>query len=513
MKSNCKGLNHKKIIAMIVVASSIVSTTPAFAKNLQSKDNQEITYMKNILENEKQDFGVSQGIKWPERVNSPYVDMVSWITKDGYNNNGAPNLVKLYEDTGVKFFNLGFIQSTGKGIQNGRVDWGWGGYSVLNETGNDNDQYQGIKKSIKEIRELGGDVAISLGGLNGTAIWQVTNDVEALKNTYLELIEGYGITRLDLDIEGGAQNKEQNIANAKAIKKAQELTNVDVVVTLPVLPTGLTKTQLDVLEAYLSNGVSLKVVNIMAMCYGSSALEEGENYGTASLRAVENTKNQLKDYYKKFANKTISDEEAYGKIGTTVSIGFEGDAHPIFSPEWSKLVVDQAIDKKIAMTSFWSLNRDAKLEDNRGVTNPYQFTNEFKKFGVKDGEIENIKPIIRGVEDKTILVGSDFDYMEGVTANDKEDGDLTSKIVVEGKVDTNKLGEYKLVYKVSDSKAETTTKECIIKVKDKLDDTFSKDKIYLEGDIVIYNGQKYRARWWNQGVVPGSDEVWELINS
>jgi hypothetical protein len=272
-------------------------------------------------------FGVGQGIKWPSQVYSPYVDMLSWITKPGYNNDGTVNLTKIYEDTGIKFFNLGFIQSA-SGVSNGKINWGWGGYAVLNENNNDNTQYAGIKKSIKEIRELGGDVTISLGGANGTPFWQTTQDVDVLFNTYKELVQGYGLTRLDLDIEGPAQNKNNNIANAKAIKKLQQATGVDIVLTLPVLPSGLTYEQLDVLEAYLSQGVDIKLVNIMTMCYGSSALLPGENYGTASLRAVDNTKNQLKDYFKKYGNIDLTDAAAYRKIGTTTSIGFESSSYP-----------------------------------------------------------------------------------------------------------------------------------------------------------------------------------------
>ncbi|BFH14017.1 chitinase [Paenibacillus dendritiformis] len=112
------------------------------------------------------DFGVGQGIEWPKQVNSPFIDMVAWVTKPGYSNNGAPNLARISEDTGVKFFNLGFIQSTPNKIVDGKVQWGWGGYPELNEKNADNAQYQGIKQSIRELREMGGDVAISLGGLN-----------------------------------------------------------------------------------------------------------------------------------------------------------------------------------------------------------------------------------------------------------------------------------------------------------------------------------------------------------
>ena len=465
------------------------------------------------------DYGAGNGVKWPSQVNAPYVDLVSYYSDPTWSINGPVKLLKLYQDTGVKFYNLGFIQSTGS-VSNNKVKWGWGGYSVLSE-GNSDEQYAGIKQSIKELRDAGGDVAISFGGAAGTAFWQTTQDVDVLANTYIEIIDGYNLTRIDLDVEGGAQNATQNVANAKAIKKAQDATGVDVVLTLPVLPSGLTYDGLAVLQAYLENGVNLKVVNIMTMCYGASTLNPGENYGTASLRAVESLKDQLKDYYSKYAATTLSDAEAFAKIGTTVSIGFESGSDPIFTVDWSELVVNHAIQNKIAMTSFWSMNRDAQLDKNSGIYGQYQHTNVFKKFGSTEvGPVDpvdptvNNKPVINGVSDKTITVGTAFDSMSGVTATDKEDGDLTNSIVVTGAVNTSVAGSYELTYSVTDSKGETTTAKATITVKEKTvvsADTYDESKVYVEGDTVIYNGATYKAKWWTCGETPGTSDVWEKI--
>lgn len=62
-----------------------------------------------------------------------------------------------------------------------------------------------------------------------------------------------------------------------------------------------------------------------------------------------------------------------------------------------------------------------------------------------------VVPVIKGAEDKVIHLGDNFNAREGVTAYDNEDGDLTNKIVVTGKVQTNTVGRYTLTYTVSDS--------------------------------------------------------------
>ena len=106
----------------------------------------------------------------------------------------------------------------------------------------------------------------------------------------------------------------------------------------------------------------------------------------------------------------------------------------------------------------------------------YSFTVVAKADGYKDSEVsdkssifdfKNAKPVISGVDDVEIEFGSSFDTKAGVTASDEEDNDLTSKINVEGTVDTSASGTYTLKYSVTDSDNNTTTIERKVTVKDK----------------------------------------------
>ncbi len=77
---------------------------------------------------------------------------------------------------------------------------------------------------------------------------------------------------------------------------------------------------------------------------------------------------------------------------------------------------------------------------------------------------ENKKPVLVA-EDMKITIGKEFHEKEGVTANDAEDGDLTSKIVVtENKVNTKALGSYPVTYSVTDSYNQTTEKTITVTV-------------------------------------------------
>ena len=80
---------------------------------------------------------------------------------------------------------------------------------------------------------------------------------------------------------------------------------------------------------------------------------------------------------------------------------------------------------------------------------------------------ENKAPIIE-TSNKKLTVNDEFDPKKDVKATDAEDGDITKNIkVIENTVDTTKIGEYKVVYEVSDSKGKTTTKEIKVTVKEK----------------------------------------------
>lgn len=71
--------------------------------------------------------------------------------------------------------------------------------------------------------------------------------------------------------------------------------------------------------------------------------------------------------------------------------------------------------------------------------------------------------------DVVITEGESFDPMLNITASDYEDGDLTEFIqVIENNVDINTVGEYKVVYKVTDLDGASSTKEIKVIVNEKV---------------------------------------------
>ena len=110
-------------------------------------------------------------------------------------------------------------------------------------------------------------------------------------------------------------------------------------------------------------------------------------------------------------------------------------------------------------------------------------------------------PEISNAVDKSIYVNDPYDATMGedesgnivkVIATDKEDGDLTDKIVIDGDVNTSQVGTYSVTYRVVDSHGnfdEKTTTVTVIKGEDP-EILYAVDKtIYINGDYDQTKGQ------------------------
>ena len=317
---------------------------------------------------------------WPTKLAAPYIDMSSWVdVSNAYSINGAPDLGKLSDDSGFLYFNLGFIQpsTTSPLKSDGTIEWGWGGYSLLG-SGSTNSQYQGIVQSLENLRKRGGDYAISIGGQVGDAPWVVTQNQNALENFYREVIQTYSLKRLDLDIEESNQDQDQNIINAKAIKTVQNETNIEITLTIPIMPSGWEQKQINIINAYLDAGVDIAIVNSMTMCYGTGVYPN-EDYGTASVRAITNSVEQLKKLYANHGQE-LTDDLAYLKTGATFSIGYESNLYPVFTLEMANTVVNDAKKHNYGLVSMWSMGRDAMLETNSAITSQFNYSKILKSY-------------------------------------------------------------------------------------------------------------------------------------
>lgn len=144
------------------------------------------------------------------------------------------------------------------------------------------------------------------------------------------------------------------------------------------------------------------------------------------------------------ADKTLPEEvNALLPASTTVPAGSS-----VSAPALSKTEV--AVSDGVWTFNGWTPEVYSNVTSTVTFTGTWTFT--------ATPEPDNEPPVINAT-DRTLNVGDKFDPREGVTATDKEDVDLTDKIIiVKNDVDTSKPGVYDVTYEVTDSKQATTTK-------------------------------------------------------
>ena len=202
------------------------------------------------------------------------------------------------------------------------------------------------------------------------------------------------MTRVDFDIEGGAVADHASIdrrsqalaglqANAAAQGKALQVT-----ITLPVLPSGLTADGLYVLQSALKYGVRITDVNVMAMDYGDNAAPNpGGRMGTYAIDAATSVFGQMKSLY----GASLSDAQLWGMIGVTPMIGLNDDTSEVFDQAAARQLLAFAQQKGMGEIAMWSLNRDQPAQGGGAVNDvndtsssivqsPYEFSGIFKAF-------------------------------------------------------------------------------------------------------------------------------------
>lgn len=100
------------------------------------------------------------------------------------------------------------------------------------------------------------------------------------------------------------------------------------------------------------------------------------------------------------------------------------------------------------------------------ISNQKTLTYEVTKSGALRLIGNNITPPVINIPsaDITLVQGEAFDPLTGVTASDVDDDNLTTQIKVTSNVDTSKVGNYQVIYTVTDHDGATTTQTVNVKV-------------------------------------------------
>jgi len=340
----------------------------------------------------------------------------------------------------------------------------WGGSFTLDHAGDSLD----LDRRIARLKQQGGHVAASFGGLKNKELASSCEDVSSLKAAYKAVIDRYDLDTIDLDIEqGNLSDSAANIRRADAIAQLQTERRaagkrLAVWLTLPVSPSGLTETGTNVIAQMLAKKVDLAGVNAMTMDYGQGL--NGLSMVDAAKRSLTATHRQLGVLYQR-AGVHLNDATLWTKIGITPMIGQNDFEDEVFMLDDAVQLNKFAHQNGAARMSMWSANRDITCGSNYTTT-------------------KIVSDSCSGVKEESgafaHALGSDFDGSFTLSAGVVTNADPRAK-------------------QVNDDPATSPYQ------------IWTEDGTYLQGTKVVWHHNVYEAKWWTQGNQPDNPvlQEWE----
>jgi len=346
----------------------------------------------------------------------------------------------------------------------------WGSQYDLDGAGSELD----LDRRIARVRERGGDVVISFGGVANSDLALACKNQTDLTRAYRSVVDRYRARIIDLDIEGtrladAGANARQAAALRALQKAAPSGRPLQVWLTLPVTPAGLTPDGVRVVDGMLRAGVALAGVNVMAMDYGASKPKD-TSMGDAARSALNAAHAQLGAAYRR-AGHPLTAEELWARLGATAMIGRNDVAGEVFSIADASSLADFARQVGLRRVSIWSANRDDQC-------------------GELDSGGWQVLPTCSGVEQKPLQFTHTF--LNGLQAWPKTSAAPKKSLSqANGRAgDDPQTSPYPI---------------------------WRADRPYTEGEKVVWQRTVYEAKWWTSGDPPDQpvahdwDAPWRVV--
>ncbi len=327
----------------------------------------------------------------------------------------------------------------------------WGAAYSLDEASMQLD----LDRRIERLRSQGRDIVVSFGGQANTDLGDACSSTQALVDAYSQVVHRYKVNTIDLDIEGEAlSNPAAIMRRAEAVHTLQRQASdgssqLAVWLTLPVSPSGLTEEGLDVVRAFLDEGVDITGVNAMTMNFGTS-----DSLMQTSVESLKNLHEQLQSLYRE-SGSPLGDTTIWRKIGATPMIGQNDIASEVFTLDDGIGLNNFAQEAGIGRMSMWSINRDRTCGPN------------YPDVAVVSDSCSGIE---QGDQTFVELLAEGFKGSPGSDVREESPSEPTSL-----PSDDPNTSPYPI---------------------------WSEESAFLAGNKVVWHGNVYQAKWWTQGDVP-----------
>ncbi|WP_104040733.1 immunoglobulin-like domain-containing protein [Vibrio hyugaensis] len=310
---------------------------------------------------------------------------------------------------------------------------------------------------IGALNQQGRAVLIALGGADAHVELK-TGDEQAFAQEIIRLTDKFGFDGLDIDLEQSAVTASDNQtvipAALRLVKEHYQQQGKNFLITMaPEFPYltegGKYVPYITGLEGYYDwinpqfynqGGDGIWVEGVGWIAQNNDALKQEFIYYIS-----DSLSNGIRGFHKIPHDKLVFGIPSNIDAAAT---GFVQDPQDLYDAFDQLKAQGQAL--RGVMT--WSVNWDMGTDKN-GQAYGEKFVKDYGPFihGQTPPPPSEGEPVFSGISDVRVHHGSSFDPYAGVTASDKEDGDLTNSITVEGSVDVNTVGTYVLVYSVKDS--------------------------------------------------------------
>ncbi len=399
----------------------------------------------------------------------------------------------------------------------------WGGFYSPEEAATALD----LDRRIARVVESGHEIVLSFGGLRNAALATSCETTTDLAKAYTQVIDRYGATVIDLDIEGDALSDEPGrMRRVSAVKQIQdEFTSrgdsFGVWLTLPADRKGLTADGVAAVREYLDAGVTLSGVNLMVMNFGVPS--DTESQASLTVESLQAGHTQLRNLYW-VGGEFYSNEQVWRRIGATPMIGQNDHADETFSLLDARRLSSFADEVGLGRLSFWSLNRDDSCDSNypnlsvvatfcSGVS---QSSGEFAQIfsdGLTGGASAAAESTVDDDPDHTSIVEDDPETSPYQIWNETTAYPANTKVVWRGNVYVSRWwsrddqpdlpagdggSSWRLIGPVMPGDRPVVEPQ----LPEGFYPSWNPTIVYHRGDHVLHEGDAYESKWWTQGDSP-----------
>lgn len=325
--------------------------------------------------------------------------------------------------------------------------------------------------TIETTSKAYGKVTVSVSGNQYTWVNSTTEDTKATlisglyTNSYVPVLEekevdGYKWYKVPVDISGTTNQYGWTLASAPGVE-----VNLIGKVTQQNFPV------INASDKTIVQGTQFKELDNVT----ANDTEDGNITSKVKVRSSNLDINKVGTY-------TITYEVTDSTSLTTtktITVTVTKNESPVITAEDINIKVGETLKENYKATDKEDGDITSKVKTTKNNVNTkqagvyeitYSVTDSYNQTTTKTIKVvvtKDEEPVINA-SDKTIEVGTIFKELDNVTATDKEDGNITKNIkVTENTVNTNKAGEYKVTYSVTDSNKQTTTKTIKVSIIEK----------------------------------------------